>query len=104
MIITNIADGQVTKDDLVEFNFRDIAYEISAGAQKVTGQVPAQSYRNLDVQSALGPGPYQVGLGYVNHSYFAKPVTVNSADALVMFWMAFPAGPNGPKTFVFEKK
>jgi hypothetical protein len=104
MIITNIADGQVTSNDLVEFNFRDIAYQVAAGTKSLSGQVAASSYSSVDVQSALGSGPYQVTLGYVNQSYQAAPVTVDSADALVMFWMAFPAGPNSPKTFVFEEQ
>lgn len=102
MIVTNIADGQVTSNDLVEFNFRDIAYSITASGQTLSGQVSAQSYKSVDV-GAIGSGPYTVTLGYVNHSYQAKPVVVDSADALVMFWMAFPSGPNGPKTFVYKK-
>lgn len=102
MIVTNIADGQVTSSDLIEFNFRDISYSIAASGQTISGQVSAQSYKNVDV-AAIGSGPYTVTLGYVNHSYQAKPVVVDSADALVMFWMAFPAGPNGPKTFVYKK-
>jgi hypothetical protein len=103
MIVNSMADGQVTSSDLIEFNFRDIAYSISANGQKLSGEVSAQSYRNVDVD-ALGGGPYTVTLGYVNESYQAKPVVVDSADAMVTFWMAFPAGPNGPKTFVFEKE
>lgn len=104
MIITNIADGQVTQDDLVQFNFRPIAYTVASGARQVSGTVEAQAYLDLNVQPTLGSGPYQVTLGYVNHSYQAKPVTVDSPDALVMFWMAFPAGPNGPQTFVFKQQ
>jgi len=102
MIIDSIADGQVTQDRLVEFNFRDIAYSITANGQTLSGQVKAQSYKDVDVK-AIGSGPYAVTLGYVNHSYQAKPVVVDSADAMAIFWMAFPAGPNGPKTFVFKK-
>jgi len=103
MIITNIADGQVTSDRLVEFNFRNIAYSVTGdNGTTISSQVPAQAYTDIDVTAAGGP-PYTVTLGYVNGSYQAAPVSVDSADALVMFWMAFPAGPNGPKTFVFEK-
>ena len=104
MIITNISDGSVTKEDLIQFNFRDISYSIASGARQISGVVGEQSYLSLDVQAALGKGPYEVSLGYVNHSYQAKPVAVDSPDALVMFWMAFPAGPNGPKTFVFQEQ
>ncbi len=103
MIITNIADGQVTNDKLVEFNFRDIAYSVTGdNGTTISSQVPAQGYTDIDVTAAGNP-PYTVQLGYVNGSYRAAPVTVNSPDALCMFWMAFPAGPNGPTTFVFEK-
>jgi len=103
MVITNIADGAVNNNGLVQFNFRDIAYEIAGGGKKLTGTVKAQTYLNLNVQ-LLGNPPYSVTLGYVNHSYQAQPVQVDSADALVMFWMAFPAGPNFPQTFVFGQQ
>jgi len=102
MIVTNIADGSVTSSDLIEFKFRDISYSIATSGQTLSGQVKAQSYKDVDV-AAIGSGPYTVTLGYVNHSYQAKPVVVDSADALVMFWMAFPSGPNEPKTFVYKK-
>jgi predicted class III extradiol MEMO1 family dioxygenase len=102
MIVTNIADGQVTSSDLVEFKFRDIAYSITSSGQTLSGQVQAKSYKNVDV-AAIGSGPYTVTLGYVNHSHQAKPVVVDSADALVMFWMAFPSGPNVATTFVYKK-
>ncbi len=103
MIITNIADGQVTSNKLVEFNFREIAYSVTGdNGTTISSKIPAKGYTDIDVTAAGGP-PYTVTLGYVNHSYQAKPVSVDSADALCMFWMAFPAGPNGPETFVFEK-
>lgn len=102
MIITNIADGQVTDNKAIQFNFRPIAYTVTSGTKTISGQVPAQSYENLNV-SAMGSGPYQVTLGYVNESYQAKPVTVDSPDALVMFWMYFPAPPGTPITMVFEQ-
>jgi hypothetical protein len=104
MIINSMADAQVTNDKLVQFNFRDISYAIqSSSGQTITGQVKAQSYLNVNA-GAIGSGPYKVTLGYVNHSYQAQPVVVDSADAMVTFWMAFPAGPNGPKTFVFQQQ
>lgn len=104
MIINSMADAQVTQDKLITFNFRPISYEIVASSgQKISGEVPAQQYATVDA-AALGKAPYKVTLGYVNHSYQAQPVTVDSPDALCTFWMAFPAGPNGPKTFVFNKQ
>ncbi|HEX4495775.1 MAG TPA: hypothetical protein VIE43_08920 [Thermoanaerobaculia bacterium] len=103
MIVNSIADGQVTSKDLVEFNFRNIAYSIKANGQTLSGEVKAQHYRQVDVET-LGKGPYTVTLGYVNHSYQAAPVVVDHAHAMVTFWMAFPAGPNGPTTFVFPKE
>jgi hypothetical protein len=102
MIITNIADGQVTDNKAIQFSFRPIAYTVTSGTKSLSGEVPAQSYENVNV-SAIGSAPYQVTLGYVNGSYQAKPVTVNSADALVMFWMYFPAPPGSPTTIVFEQ-
>lgn len=101
MIVNSMADAQVTSDKLVEFNFRNISYLIESKSKKLSGEVAAKTYENVDVTS-LGSAPYTVTLGYVNHSYQAKPVVVDSPDAMVTFWMAFPAGPNGPKTFVFE--
>lgn len=102
MIINSIADGQVTSNDLVEFKFRPISYSISGGGRTISGEVQAQTYESVNVND-LGSGPYKVTLGYVNHSYQAQPVSVSSPDAMVTFWMAFPAGPNGPKTFIFEQ-
>lgn len=104
MIINSMADAQVTKEDLIQFNFRDIAYSVqSVNGQTLSGQVKAQAYANVNA-GAIGSGPYKVTLGYVNHSYQAQPVMVDSADAMVTFWMAFPAGPNGPKTFIFNQQ
>jgi hypothetical protein len=104
MIINSMADASVSKDDLITFKFRPISYEITASSgQKISGEVPAQQYADVNV-AAIGGAPYKVALGYVNHSYQAQPVTVDSPDALCTFWMAFPAGPNGPKTFVFKNK
>jgi hypothetical protein len=102
MIINSIADGQVTDKKLVEFNFRPISYSIKGSGRTISGEVAEKTYQSVDV-SGLGTGPYEVSLGYVNHSYQAQPVTVSSADAMVTFWMAFPAGPNGPVSFVFDK-
>ncbi len=102
MIINSMADAQVTASDLIEFNFRPIAFTIAGSKSKLSGEVPANAFQNIDA-TLTGEGPYKVTLGYVNHSYQADPVTVESNDALVTFWMAFPAGPNGPKTFVFDK-
>ena len=101
MIITNIADGQVTDQKLVEFNFREISYSIKGSTGEISGAVPAESYMNVDATKA-GEPPYTVTLGYVNQSYQAEPVSVGTDDSLCMFWMAFPCGPNGPKTFVYE--
>ena len=103
MIINSIADGQVTSADLVEFRFRPISYSITGSQSTLTGTVNAGEYANVDA-TATGSGPWQVSLGYVNHSYQAKPVPVDSSDAMVTFWMAFPAGPNGPKSFVFNRQ
>jgi hypothetical protein len=102
MIINSIADGQVTDKQLVEFNFRPISYSIKGGGKTISGEVAAKTYEAVDV-GGLGSGPYEVSLGYVNHSYQANPVSVASSDAMVTFWMAFPSGPNGPVSFVFEK-
>ncbi len=101
MIINSMADAQVTSDKLIEFNFRNISYLIESKSKKLSGEVAAKTYENVDVAS-LGSAPYKVTLGYVNHSYQAQPVVVDSPDAMVTFWMAFPAGPNGPKSFVFN--
>ncbi len=103
MIINSMADASVTDKQLVEFNLRPIAYSLEAAGGKLTGTVNAGESRNVDA-GAIGGGPYKVTLGYVNHSYQAQPVSVDSNDALVTFWMAFPAGPNGPKSFVFPFK
>ncbi len=101
MIINSIADGSVSADQYVKFNFRNISYTIETKSKKLSGEVLASTYENVDVAS-LGSAPYTVTLGYVNHSYQAKPVVVDSPDAMVTFWMAFPAGPNGPESFVFK--
>jgi hypothetical protein len=103
MIINSMADGQVTANQLVEFSFRDIAYSISGSKSTLSGQVAAGHYENIDA-TVTGNGPYKVTLGYVNQSYQAQPVMVDSNDSLVTFWMAFPAGPNGPGTFVFANQ
>lgn len=103
MIINSIADGQVTAKQLIEFNFRDISYSVSGSNSTLTGTVGAGQYQEVDA-GATGSGPYKVTLGYVNHSYQAQPVSVDSEDAMVTFWMAFPAGPNGPKSFVFQRQ
>lgn len=103
MIINSIADGQVTANGLVEFNFRDISYSISGSSSTLSGTVAAGQYHSVNA-SATGSGPYKVSLGYVNHSYQAQPVMVEDDSALVTFWMAFPAGPNGPKTFVYSQQ
>lgn len=103
MIINSMADGSVTKDDLIEFNFRPISYSISSNGTTLSGEVNAGEYADVDTRS-LGPGPFTVELGYVNHSYQAEAVTVDSPDAMVTFWMAFPAGPNGPKSFIVAKQ
>ncbi len=103
MIINSIADGQVTSNQLVEFNFRPISYSVSGSKSTLTGTVNAGAYQQVDA-TATGTGPYKVTLGYVNHSYQAQPVSVDSNDAMVTFWMAFPAGPNGPKSFVFQRQ
>ncbi|HEY6329674.1 MAG TPA: hypothetical protein VI756_10060 [Blastocatellia bacterium] len=102
MIVSSIADFQVTKDDLVQFNFRPIRYEIKGSKSTIEGEVPVNSYAVPDA-SATGAPPYTVTLGYVNESYTAKPVQVNSNDSLVTFSMGFPAGPNFPQTFIYSK-
>ncbi|GAA4802154.1 hypothetical protein [Lysobacter hankyongensis] len=103
MIINSIADGQVTSNQLVEFNFRAISYSVSGSKSTLSGEVAAGHYQSIDA-TATGNGPYKVTLGYVNHSYQAQPVMVDSNDAMVTFWMAFPAGPNHPQTFVFANQ
>ena len=103
MIINSIADGQVQSNDLVTFNFRPIAYSITGSKGTLSGEVAANAYASVDA-AATGNPPYKVTVGYVNHSYQAKPVTVDSADAMVTFWMAFPAGPNGPTAFVYAQQ
>ena len=103
MIINSIADGQVTSTDLVQFNFRDIAYVITGTSRSLSGTVLAGQYENVDA-TVTGSGPYKVTLGYVNQSYQAAPVSVDSNESLVTFWMAFPAGPNGPTAFVFSNQ
>ncbi|NIK00646.1 hypothetical protein [Xanthomonas cannabis] len=100
MIINSLADGQVTSNQLVEFTLRPISYSLEGSSGTLTGTVNAGECRNVDA-SAVGKGPYKVTLGYVNHSYQAQPVSVDDNDALVTFWMAFPAGPNGPQSLVF---
>jgi hypothetical protein len=100
MIINNMADASVGKSELITFSPRDIKATIRSGENVLSVVVPQNTYKDVDV-SKLGPSPYSVQLGYVNDSYMAKPVTV-SGDAMVTFWMAFPAGPNGPNTFVFK--
>ena len=102
MIINSMADAQVQSNDLISFSSRPISYQIDSPTGSLKGTVPQNAYASLNVSSVLGSGPYQVTLGYVNHSWQAKPVTVNSPDAMVTFWMAFPAGPNGPQTFIFS--
>ncbi|RNF83108.1 hypothetical protein [Montanilutibacter psychrotolerans] len=103
MIINSIADGNVTTDRLVEFKPRPISYNIKGSTGVLTGEVAANAYVDVDARST-GSGPYQVTVGYVNHSYEAKPVAVDSNDSLVTFWMAFPAGPNRPTSFVYTKQ
>ena len=100
MIINSIADGQVQANDLVTFSPRDILYTIKGSTGSLTGTIAAQSYAQVNA-AATGRPPYQVTLGYVNQSYQAKPVTVERDDAMVTFWMCFPAGPNGPTTLVY---
>ena len=102
MIINSMADAQVTSSDLIEFNFRPIAFTIAGSKSKLSGEVPANGYQEIDA-TLTGEGPYKVTLGYVNHSYQADPVMVENNASLLTFWMAFPAGPNGPKTYVFDK-
>jgi len=103
MIINSIADGQVQANDLVTFNPRDILYTIKGSSGSLTGTVAAQSYASVNA-AATGRPPYEVTLGYVNQSYQAKPVTVDRDDAMVTFWMCFPAGPNGPTTLVYANQ
>jgi hypothetical protein len=103
MIINSIADGNVDSKGKVTFKFRNISYTIETKSKKLSGEVLASTYEDVDV-APLGSAPYTVTLGYVNHSYQAQPVVVDSPDAMVTFWMAFPAGPNtnGPESFVFN--
>jgi hypothetical protein len=103
MIINSIADYQVTKDQNVAFNFRDIKYIVSGSSRKIEGIVPKNGYDEFDA-AELGAPPYTVQVGYVNDSYRAAPIQVNSNDTLVTFRMGFPAPPNGPATFVYNKK
>ena len=103
MIINSMADAQVTDNDLVEFNFRPISYEIKSSTGTLSGEIGASSYLFIKPDD-LGEAPYTVTLGYVNHSYQAAPVSVGDANAMCTFWMAFPAGPNGPKTFVTSRQ
>jgi hypothetical protein len=102
MIVNSIASFEVTNDDLVQFNFRAIKYEIKGSKSTITGEVPINSFGVVDA-AATGDAPYTVTLGYVNDSYQAKPVQVRSNDSLVTFSMGFPAGPNFPQTFIYSK-
>jgi hypothetical protein len=103
MIINSLADATVTSNQLVEFSLRDISYSVSGSKSTLSGTVAAGQYLDIDA-TVTGSGPYKVTLGYVNHSHQAAPVMVDSSDALVTFWMAFPTGPNVAKTFVFEQQ
>lgn len=103
MIINSIADANVTTDRLVEFSPRPISYNIKGSTGVLSGEVDANAYVVVDARST-GSGPYQVTLGYVNHSHQAKPVAVDSNDSLVTFWMAFPSGPNRSQSFVYTQQ
>lgn len=104
MIINSIADAQVTDNKLIEFKFREIAYSVTgSNGSTLSGTVNAGEYREIDAKST-GSAPYKVSLGYVNKSVQAQPVSVDSDDAMVTFYMAFPSGPNGPKSFVFLRQ
>lgn len=103
MIINSIADGQVEANDLVVFNPREILYSIKGSTSTLTGTVAPQSYATVNA-AATGRPPYEVTVGYVNQSYQAKPVTVEREDAMVTFWMCFPAGPNRPTTLVYARQ
>ena len=103
MLIQGMCNAQVT-DDNVKFSFASILYTIEGSKGKITGEVPAQEYTEVDA-SASGSGPWQVTLGQTGPSYTADPVKVESNDALCTFWMAYPTGTNysnGPETFVFD--
>lgn len=103
MIINSMADAQVQANDLVTFSPRPISYSIKGSKSTLSGTIPANEYAVVDA-AATGTPPYEVTLGYVNHSYQAKPVIVERADAMLTFWMAFPAGPNGPTTFTYVQQ
>ncbi|MFT5684574.1 MAG: hypothetical protein ACI8RZ_005515 [Myxococcota bacterium] len=102
MIINNLSDASVSDAKLITFNERDIKYVIDSTQGQLTGEVKSNTYRDVSVAS-LGNGPFKVTLGYVNDSYRAAPVEVDNSSAMLSFWMAFPAGPNGPKTLVYSK-
>jgi hypothetical protein len=102
MIINSIADFQVENDKLVSIpRERPIKYEIKGSSSTLTGEVPAKHFRVVDAK-ATGKPPYTVVLGYINDSYVAAPVVVDTDDTLLCFSMGFPAGPNRPQTFVYK--
>lgn len=82
---------------------RTIAYDIkSSDGVSTSGQVQMGQYAALNPS---GKPPFNVGVGFVNHSYWTQVTGVNSSDTVsfVQIWPVFGGGAGsggGPTTIV----